>query len=831
MRKFLVPVLLAALTLHACKSTRPENKTANTAAATLEKKIPEPKPYMASYTRLSDIIHTKLELSFNWDSCFVYGKATLTARPYFHATDELILDAKGFKINSISMGGRELKYDYDQAKLVIHLGREYTRTEQYTLSIDYVAMPNRIKVGGSAAITSDKGLYFINPDGKDKYKPRQLWSQGETEANSCWFPTIEATNERYTQEIYLTVEDTMKTLSNGSLQYSTLNGNGTRTDYWKQDLTHAPYLTMIAVGNFEIIKDKWRNMEVSYYMEPAYAKYARLIFGKTPEMIEFFSKKMGVDYPWDKFSQIVVRDFVSGAMENTTAVTFFDQMNMTDREYLDNNNEDIVSHELFHHWFGDLVTCESWPNLPLNESFATYGQYLWDEYKYGREEADKGAQSDLMAYLAGSRQTQVDMIRFMLKDREEMFDTNSYQKGGRIIHMLRKYLGDDVFFASLKLYLERNKFQPVEIHHLRLAFEEVSGEDLNWFFNQWFLASGHADLTIDYGYNEATHKASVTITQNQDFSKTPLYRLPLDVDIYTNGKVKRERITVTHARETFEFDVDQKPDLLNVDAEKMLVGIKKDNHSKEEWVYMYGHAPLFLDRYEAIEGLDKYKDDAAAQAVFMKALSDPFWSLRSQALGKLRNLSDTQKESVYNSVVAIARKDVKASIRARAVKVLDEQYKQKDNKAIFTAAATDSAWSVVAASFRTIAKTDKESVFKIAKENEKSESSNMTAAIAEFYAENGTASENSFFINYFERTSGYAPLFVLPYYKTYIKRMDDESIKQGALVMKNMALAATMTFVENSTKSILGEMLNSAKSEETKAYIRSLMDELDRKKK
>ncbi|HCN82935.1 MAG TPA: alanyl aminopeptidase, partial [Sphingobacteriaceae bacterium] len=345
--------------------------------------------YRGSYPKTTDIINTKLDISFAWDSAYVYGKATIQAKPYFYSSKQAIFNAKGFKINEVSLVQKDdrqpLKYTYDGKLLIIQLDKEYSRDQEYTVFIDYVAMPNKLKIGRDIASAQDRGLFFINADGKDKNKPRQIWSQGETECNSSWFPTIDGPQEKMTQEVSITVPDNMVSLSNGILDFSSDNGNGTHTDTWRQEKPHSTYLTMIAAGDFVITKDKWRDLEVSYYMEPKYAPYARMIFGKTPEMIGFFSEKMGIDFPWDKYSQIVVRDFVSGAMENTSATVLFERMNMDEGQYLDESYEDIVSHELFHHWFGDLVTAESWSNLPLNESFATYGEYLWDEYKYGRD--------------------------------------------------------------------------------------------------------------------------------------------------------------------------------------------------------------------------------------------------------------------------------------------------------------------------------------------------------------------------------------------------------------------------------------------------------------
>ncbi len=825
--RLIVGISILSILLNACKSRNTNNDTVevNLPEVTVSNKT-NAKNYYAAYTRKSDIIHTKLDIDLNWDSCFVIGKANLKVKPYFFDTDTLELDAKGFKINEIKINNKIAKYRYDGYKLFIYLGKKYTRNESYEVSIDYIAMPNRIKVKGSTAITSDKGFYFINPDGKNKFKPKEFWTQGETESNSCWFPTIESGSERFSQEIAITVDTSMVTLSNGRLVYSTNHSNGTRTDYWKQDLTHAPYLVMLAGGKFSIYRDKWRNMEVNYYMEPEYAPYAKLIFGKTPEMIEFFSNKLGVTFPWDKYSQIVVRDFVSGAMENTGAVTFYDDMNKNDREYEDNPDEDIISHELFHHWFGDMVTCESWPNLPLNESFATYGEYLWDEYKYGRDEADKKGMNDLFAYLSVAKTNKVHMIRFDLEDRETMFDLNSYQKGGRIIHMLRKYVGDDAFFAALKYYLETNKFKPVEIHHLRLAFEEITGEDLNWFFNQWFLNQGHPELDFKYNYNEQKKVASVTIEQKQDLKTNPQYKLPIDVDIYVNGKITRKRIILDSLIQKFEFNVEAQPSLINVDAEKMLLCTKKDNHTKTEWLFMYNNAPLFLDRQEALIALENYKEDSLVQLAYIKALNDPQYVIRNIGIAKMKILSPDLLKAQYPKLKDLAMNDISSSVRTKALKAIADLFPNENNSDIYAHAAKDKSYNVEANLLKIYASTNKEEAWRIAKKESSSLNSNMQNAIAEFYAKEGTAAEHQFFIDAFTRSSGFSLFLLIPHYKTYIKRMDDSVIKEGIQPAKEIATRANNTFVSNSVKSILKEMKTTAKTEELKAEIQEAIDSI-----
>ncbi|MEM9023800.1 MAG: M1 family aminopeptidase, partial [Bacteroidota bacterium] len=326
--------LLALLALFGCQSSRDLSSEEGGPVVNFDTLVveayPEPKPYRASETRLHDLLHTELHVRFNWDERQLLGQARLTVRPYFFEQNQLVLDARGFDIHRVALARKDstgevlqdLAHDYANHRLTITLDRTYHRQDTFTVFIDYTANPYKITTGGSAAITSDRGLYFINADGSDPDKPQQIWTQGETEANSAWFPTIDAPNERMTQTVYITVEDRFKTLSNGKLVLQVENQDGTRTDCWQQELPHAPYLTMMAIGEYAIIKDTWRDKEVHYYVEQEYAPHARKIFGNTPEMLSFYSRLLGVDYPWDKYHQVVVRDYVSGAMENTSAVIF-----------------------------------------------------------------------------------------------------------------------------------------------------------------------------------------------------------------------------------------------------------------------------------------------------------------------------------------------------------------------------------------------------------------------------------------------------------------------------------------------------------------------------
>ncbi|HNP98092.1 MAG TPA: M1 family metallopeptidase, partial [Bacteroidia bacterium] len=540
MRKFFFP-LIAILGWTSCSTTQTSVHSSAKNDSLQEAIEAVPQIYRATYTRYADLIHTKLEITPDWKTTQVAGKATIQLKQHFYTSDSVRLNAKGMDIHQVCLLKKEgqkipLKYSYADNMLRIQLDRMYTKDEDFLMFIDYTAKPEEVKGGGSAAIRDDKGFYFINPDGKLPDKPKEFWTQGETESNSVWFPTIESPDQKMTQEIYITVDSNYKTLSNGLLLSSTNHPDGTRTDYWKQSLPAAPYLTMIAAGDYAIVKDKWKSIELSYYVDPPYEKYARMIFGNTPEMMDFFSRLLGVDYPWEKFAQIVVHDYISGAMENTTAVVHGTSIQQDSGEYIDGNYEDYISHELFHHWFGDLVTCESWSNLTLNEGFADYSEYLWREHKFGRDDADRQNQSEQASYMYATAKDEPALLRFTYDDKEDMYDAISYNKGGRVLHMLRKYVGDSAFFASLKLYLDTKRFSSAEVNDLRMAFEQITGEDLNWYFNQWFVFPGKPSLSISYAWDEVNSQQSILLRQTQDFSKNTLYRIPLDVDFYYNNK-------------------------------------------------------------------------------------------------------------------------------------------------------------------------------------------------------------------------------------------------------------------------------------------------------
>lgn len=701
------------------------------------------KEYRETATKINNLVHTKLEIKPDFSKSYLYGKAWITLKPHFYPTDSLNLDAKGMELKKVALvkGTQQipLKYEYNDWNLRIKLDRTYKANENYIVYIEYTAKPDEFEEKYSqGAMLGIKGMYFINPKGEEKDKPTQIWTQGETESSSAWFPTIDRTNQRCTQELTVTVDNKYVTLSNGKFVSQKKNSDGTRTDYWKMDLPHAPYLFFLGVGEYAIIKDKWKDKEVNYYVEKEYAPVAKQIFGNTPEMMTFFSKITGVDYPWVKYSQITGRDYVAGAMENTTATIHQESAQQDARELVDGNNwESTIAHELFHQWFGDYVTTESWSNLTLNESFANYSETLWDEYKNGKDAGDAQNYQDMQNYLQ-SGSDKKDLVRFQYENREDMFDAVSYQKGGRILHMLRNYVGDSAFFKSINNYLTTNKFKSAEAHQLRLAFEEVTGRDLNWYFNQWYFGNGHPSVDIDYVYNDATGKVNVIIKQTQKSGK--YFKLPLAVDIYDGANKVRYNVWAKNAVDTFTFDYTKRPDLINVDADKITLWTKKDNKTLDNYIHQYKYAGNYVDRREAIDFASKKLDDPKAVELIKTALTDKYQGLRNFAISKADLRKELVKTSFEPVLLNLVKSDKSSIVRASAIQKLGE-YKKPDYIATFKAAVYDSSYTVAGNALTALGKADPALATALAKQmSDKPAKGNLQEAIMNEIVKSGDES-------------------------------------------------------------------------------------------
>ena len=750
--------------------------------------------YRAAATKTNDLLHTKLAVSFDWKNCRMPGKATLTLAPHFYATDSLTLDAKGFNINRIALIENkkdtiDLEYLYDSNAIKIKLPHQFYAHEKYVVFVDYVAKPNERRTKNGSAITSDKGLYFINPNNTESNKPRQVWTQGEPQSAACWFPTIDHPNQKCTQEMYITHEAKMVSLSNGEKLYSITNEDSTETDVWKMGKPHSPYLFMMAVGNFSITKNYWRDsVQVNYYVDSSYQDFAEEIFGKTPAMMECFSRLLHYDFAWNKYSQVVVHDYVSGAMENTSATLHGEFLQRTSRELLDKNGEDVIAHELFHQWFGDLVTCKSWSNLTLNESFATYGEYLWDEYTYGKSFADAGLEDDLQAYLTESRRKTESIVRFNYNEEDDMFDRHNYQKGCRVIHMLRNLVGDSGFFKSLNVYLTENQFQNAEVNQLRLAFEKVTGMDLTWFFEQWYYKAGHPKLNIKYAYDEKQKEENVFIEQTQTEPALGIFKFPLTIDLYVNGGSRSYKVFVDQRRKEFKLYCDAKPDLVNVDAEKTLLCEKSESKTLPEFIYQYHHAKNYKDELEALEFASNLQfENMSAREITLSALRSNNPAVRKFAIESIYVDDSFSLMKTAPILAEIIANDSKANNRSAAVRKLSTIKNSKIYSSTFQQATMDSSYNVMAEALKALSVANPEMALNICKSLENEPNSTVQNAIGKVYSTKGTMDNYIFFSRTLKEKKGFALYNMINYLENYLYRMPEPIIEKGTLLLNKIA--------------------------------------------
>ncbi|HEY8915136.1 MAG TPA: M1 family metallopeptidase [Chitinophaga sp.] len=746
---------------------------------------------IAQQVKKHSLVHTRLDVSFDYKKCYLYGREWVKLRPYAYSADSVQLDAKGMIIREVSLvtgkGKQALHYSYDGMVLAISLGKAYSPADTYTLYIDYTARPNELK----GRRREEKGLYFINPDSSED-KPVQIWTEGEPENASVWFPTIDNPNQRTTSEISMTVPAKYTTLSNGYLATQKNNADGTRTDTWKMDKPHAPYLFMMAVGDFRIYKDYWHGKEISYYLEPDYAPYARDIFGQTPESVDFFSRLLGVDFPWNKYAQIVVRDYVSGAMENTTATMTGEAAQGNTRQLADRYYDTGIQHELFHQWFGDYVTAKNWANLCMNESFADLGELLWLEYKYGADAAGEHWHQGLKGYLDDTANAAKPLVNYAIEHPREIFNGVTYQKGGRILYMLRNYLGNDVFNKGLHLYLVQNAYKNAEAAQLRLAMEEASGIDLQWFFDQWFYGAGHPVLDIRYEWDAASRTATVFIEQLQPGHT---FRLPLAVDIYAADGKQREQLWLYNRKDTFHFKANQEPLLVNVDADKVLVSQKQDHKTMQAFAYQFFHAPLFMDRCEALEAAAAAPGNDTAQQIITAALKDRFPGIRKKALAILtqkqediRNTDPALQRMTLPLIAGIAASDSNTLVQARAITTL-AVLKDSAYLPAFIKALSSISYQVQAAALTAIAQINPPTAIQYAKSLEKDNLGVLSKAIAGVYSSFGDESQWSFMYNRLLNGSLRDKAQLTQSFAVFVGRIHDPALaQQGIELMKQIAI-------------------------------------------
>lgn len=690
------------------------------------KKLP-PVHYVRS--RDFDMQHVALNLKFDWDKEQTYGTATLTLAPMLPNFQTVNLDAGAMTINSVKLNGRDLKFAYDEANtnLSVKLDRVYRIGEVLTLTVDY--RTKGVVVSNTLGFGAGGGLKFIKPDADNPNRRRQIWSQGETDYNRFWFPSYDSPNDFRTSELTATVEKPMFVVSNGKLLNRRDNKDGTETFHWKMETPYANYLTSIVVGEYAEIKGNYQGIPVVTYLFPNEAKEGATSVEKLPEMVKFFSEKTGVKYPYVKYAQTMAEGF-GGGMENISATTMTPSMIHDRRTLLDTDSESLQSHELAHQWFGDYVTCREWSEIWLNESFATYMQALWDENSKGHDyflysDVRSNQNQYFQAWNQGSRRP---IVTKYYPNADALFDSYAYPRGGAVLHMLRKHLGDEMFFRAINRYLTKHANQPVQTEQLRIAIEEATGQSMDWFFDQWLYKMGHPIFEVTQNYDAAAKKLTLNVKQTQKID--PLNEYPqaeyfqARVDIAIDNRVEQVWLK-PQAENVFTFDAATKPQLVNFDYEGTLIKEIKFEKSTDELIYQLKNDKDVLGRVWAMNQLAaRYRSDKTdimsktrmTTALEQTIASDSFWAIRRDAIqivgapqgnpnNPTVNLMDKTKAVLNN-----AMQDKNSLVRAAAISALgltkDAKYTPK-----YTAALSDQSYGVIDAAAVALARTNDAAAF------------------------------------------------------------------------------------------------------------------------
>ena len=580
-------------------------------------------PYARS--RDYDLQHSKIALRFNLEQKKVLGEVTHSLSILRDGTTKISFDSAGLTIQKVTVNKSAAKFEATAEKLIIPLAAEAKTGDKFEITIRYEGKPT-------------KGMYFILPDKDYPDRPSQIWTQGESEDTHYYLPTYDYPNDRLTTETLLTVPASWITVANGKLITVSDAGKGLKTWYWKESIPSSTYLITVVAGEFDEVKDIWRGIPLTYYAPKGRGDRLPINYGRTPAMMELFTKKFGVDYPWEKYAQVMVDDFVAGGMENSSATTNNSSSLVHPKlapEYL-TGEDDLISHELGHQWFCDLVTCKDWGNVWLNEGFATFLEAVWTEAHFGKDQADYDRWNNAREWFERSGLWNKPIVRHDFYDSSE-FDENAYGKGGWVLYMLRHQIGEDAFYRGVKQYLEVNRGKNVVTSDLAKAIEEATHNNVDQFFSQWLYGAGAPKFDLSYAYDAEKHQVTLTVKQSQKIEgRVGIFRVPVEVEITTAPGPKLYNIVVSKDKQAFSLPADSAPLMVLFDKGGQILKSAEFHKEKKEWLYQLKNAADLADRADAVIALGKIRNDEEAVAALGEALrNDKAWGVRAIAADRL----------------------------------------------------------------------------------------------------------------------------------------------------------------------------------------------------
>jgi aminopeptidase N len=688
----------------------------------VQKRVIRPLPptrYIPSHDY--DTKHIALNLHFDWEKEQTIGTATISFSPLVKDLSTIQLDAANMTFAGAKLAaGTALKYESipEKQKLFIALDRVYQPSDSITVVIDYRTngpVPKLVGLVGG-------GLKFIKPTTDDPTRPKQVWTQGESEYNHYWFPCYDHPNDFFTTEITATVEKPLIVISNGKLIETREVGNDQRSFHWKIEQPHASYLTSLIVGEFTPITQDYEGIPIVTNVYKNEIEEGKVTAARLAEMVKFFSEKTGVKYPYAKYAQTTVRDF-GGGMENISATTQTDNMIHDARTELDQTSDGLQSHELAHQWFGDYVTCRSRSDIWLNESFATYFQAMWDEHHLGRDAflySDVKSNQDqyLAAWRVGNRRP---IVTKNYATPDSVFDTYAYPRGGAVLHMLRTWLGEENWWRAINHYLTKYAHQPVDTEQFRIAIEEATGQSMDWFFDEWLYRMGHPIFEITKQYDAATKKLTLTVKQTQkpdvewQYPQVTFFQTPVDVELGVSGNTRIERVNIEPREEqSFTFAADTEPELVNFDYGGTIIKEVVFQKPTNELLWQASKDPDVAGRLWAIdqlkERLAKLGSDVAEREMITVQLAetlrmDKFWGSRVEAATALASGPEVAKRAL-----TLVVKDADARVRAKAITSLAASQNPAYSP-IYMEALNDQSYAVIRAAALALGQTKRSEAY------------------------------------------------------------------------------------------------------------------------
>ena len=699
--------------------------------------LPGAKPH---YTpdRPGQVEHIFLDLSLDIPNQRYEGTCTIRLNPVRDGIARVTLDAVNLAIASVKMGKTTQAFDYDGEQLHIRLEPPTQAGTPIELAIAYsVDKPQR-------------GIYFIAPDKHYPNKPVQVWTQGEDEDSRFWFPCFDYPGQLTTSEIRVRIPKQLIAISNGELVKTEADGDD-KIYHWHQKQVHPTYLMTLAVGDFAELQDEWQGKPVTYYVEKGKEQEARISMGKTPQMIEFFSEKYGYPYPYPKYAQVCVDDFIFGGMENTSTTLLTDRCLLDERAALDNRNtESLVAHELAHQWFGDLVVIKHWSHAWLKEGMASYSEIMWTDHEYGAEDAAYYRLGEARNYLdEDSSRYRRPIVTHVYREAIELYDRHLYEKGACVYHMIRAELGDDLFWKAVAVFVNDNAHQTVETVDLLRAIEKASGRNLLFLFDQYVYRGGHPDYKVAYAWDNDSNLAKVTVTQTQakdgNGSQSGLFDLKVPIGFgyveeeaggrrqEAEGSSQRSAVSRQpsnstqnselrtqnspphrspltphlktfpvrlHEREqTFYFPLEKKPDFVSFDVGNHILKTVTLEYPLPELKVQLRSDPDPLARIVAAEMLAKKGGLEAVNALTNALTTEHFWGVRVEIA---KWLATVKLDQAFSGLLA-GLNDADARVRRATIEALATIKTSESYKALKPIAEKgDASYYVEAAAIRAL---------------------------------------------------------------------------------------------------------------------------------